>query len=232
MATTEPKPEDVEAALNGMLAQLSNAHLLGLHCLANHQKRRAARLARLEARLKPGLGANHPDVLALQAAEARLTERARVLGVAAQRKARQPKAERDDWIVYGCVLDQERTPVAGLRVRLLGKDPALRELPVAHTDEYGDFFIVVRKDDLAALRDDKAGLQLRVETEKGRPLYSSAEVLHFKAGAADYFEIVLERSAPAAPAPAASPAATTRSAAVKTRATAAKAPARRAPRGK
>jgi hypothetical protein len=191
MATTEPKPEDVEAVLNGLLAQLSNAHLLGLRCLANHERTRAARLARLEARLKPGLGANHPDVLALHAAAARMTERARVLSVAADRKARQPKAGRDDWNVYGCVLDKEHSPVSGVRVRLLGKDPA-RDLPAAHTDEHGDFFIVLHKDDLATLLDDKADLHLRVETDKGRVLYASEQSIHCIAGHAEYFEIVLE----------------------------------------
>jgi hypothetical protein len=135
----------------------------------------------------------------MHAAAARTTDLARVLNAVVDRKARQPKAGRDDWVVYGCVLDQERNAVAGARVRVFDKDLLLRDvLGLTGTDEHGDFFIVYRKGDLADVWAKKPDLRVRVETDKGRVLYVSEQSIHFIAGHAEYFEIVLDRPGPTA----------------------------------
>jgi hypothetical protein len=197
MLIRETTREEVWVAMNELLAQASETAEPLLAQFAELQERRATRLAAAEARLKTQLGEDHPRVVALRRAAAVADKLKRATSTMAERLARWPKLEPDEWVVFGQVLDANGDPAAGLRVRVYDKDRKYDDLlGDTTTDEYGDFATIYHERDFADVGEGLPELYVMVEDESGNLLYSSRDRIRYDVGRAAYFHVVLSETLP------------------------------------
>lgn len=218
MATNDPTVNQVRNAYEDTLAQVNAAQAPLLDRFAAAQTRRAANLNTATTQLQQVLGEDDPHVIALKRA-ATSAERFKV--VVADRSAQEawrPRISPFEWLVYGRVIDVHGAPAGGLHVRVFDRDRKYDDLlGDTVTDDQGRFAAVYHQRDFAELRENLPELYVMVEDEAGQVVYTSRNVVRFKAGRAEYFEIQLGQT-PAPAEPKTPPAPTKRTRAVATRA--------------
>lgn len=197
--------DEVKTSINELLKQASDARASSLKQFAELQERRAKRLANAKARMEARLGKDDKRVVALERTASLADKFRQSLIKSAERKERRPRIKADEFLVFGRVLNEEGNPIPGLRVRFFTKGQGSAKgqrsakvkrsrndaFGVTVTDENGNFTLVFNKSSFADLGDSLPDLYLRIENPKGRLLYSSKDKVQFRAGRAEYFEIIL-----------------------------------------
>jgi hypothetical protein len=203
MADKSMSQDELQAALAGLLGEMTGASTPALETLAQEHAARAERLAGAEARLAARLGNDHPQtVAARQAAASAVTARTNLQRLAV-REASRPAPKPHEWVVFGRVVDAAGEPVGHVRVRVFDRDRKYDDLlGDTTTDEQGDFSVVYHERDFFEAGEGLPELYVRVDDAQGNELYSSRDSVRAQAGRAEYFEIVLAGKAPEAkPAP-------------------------------
>lgn len=178
-----------------LIQQAATASLLNLQHLVNLQDQQTARLTALESRLKEELGEDHPKVAQVQQSLVIANQLKQSLQITSNRIARQPKATCNDWVVSGQVLNQNGSPLAGLRIRVFDRDRKLDELlGETKTDELGDFAITYRDRDFAQTGSSIPDLFLMVQDTQGKLLYTSKNSIRYQSNHREFFEITLNQN--------------------------------------
>jgi hypothetical protein len=190
--------EDGEGAIRDAYEGLVRGRGPVAESIANRRARRAARLVAVAARLEEELGSDAPELTAIRSRIER-AEPARVaLEQRAERERRRPTIEKDQWVVYGRVLNHDRTPAAGVRIRLFDKDRQFDDLlGETRADEYGDYLVGPYTDeDFLEAEDEPGNLQLpelylKIYGARNKLVFDGSENARFQAGRVEYIEVVL-----------------------------------------
>lgn len=191
--STQPDPlDEIADAVRALFDQAYDERTDLLEQFAAEHAERAKRLNSAATRLKARLGADDPRVATLTSAAAGAEQLQQSLRTTATRATRRPELKRQQWMVYGNVVDPAGQPVAGVRVRVLDRDGKLSDrLGDATTDEFGDFAVVFSERAFFEQGDKRPDLFVVIEDAKGKVVFSSEENVLYEAGRAEYFAITL-----------------------------------------
>jgi hypothetical protein len=173
-----------------LLGEASAALAPALEQLAGRFGPRAASLRQAATRLEGQLGGDHPEVAALRrAATAAATLEQAAHDTAASRAA-VPAPTDGTWVVFGRVTRADGKPGARLKVQVsTAKDGSLRDaFDPATTGADGHFAAAYKRPNVAG---DLPELTVTVEDAKGTVPIDAPPQLWFKAGTADYLQLVL-----------------------------------------
>jgi hypothetical protein len=192
MAEKRIRLDEVKTSIDELLKHASDASISILKQFAKLQERRAKRLLNAKTRMEARLGKDNELVSAL-GRDASLAHKFRQsLKTTIIRNARRLRIKPDKFSVFGRVFNGEGNPSPGLRICFFIKDQTCNDtFGVTITDENGDFAFVFNKSSFAYQGDNPPDLYLRIENPEGRLLYSSKDKIPFRAGRAEYFEIIL-----------------------------------------
>lgn len=197
MAEKSMSPDELQAALAGLLGEMTGSSAQALEILAQEHAARAERLGGAEARLAARLGSEHPQTLAARQAAVAAAVAKTSLQRLALRESTRPAPKPHEWVVFGRVIDAAGEPVGRVRVRVFDRDRKYDDLlGDTTTDEHGDFSVVYHERDFLEAGEGLPELYVRVADARGNELYSSRDSVRAQAGRAEYFEIVLSRNVP------------------------------------
>lgn len=108
-----------------------------------------------------------------------------------------PEPGKDDsgipsaqWVVKGCVNDEEGKPMSGLTVSLFDKELRFADyLGTRITDKDGNFEFIYTGEGLKDLLEAKPDIYLKVMDQKGKQIYSSQQAVKCNAGRTEVFNI-------------------------------------------
>lgn len=179
-------------ALHNVLKQATRNGTPALATLSQLQNRRAEKLNVAAKALSKELGKDHPDVIAMQASAATVTQLNTQVATQADRLKTWPKIRPNEWAVFGTVLDAKNQPVSGATVRVFDRDRKYDDLlGETETDAQGDFSIVYHERDFKETNENLPELYVMVTDAKGNQVYSSRDSVRFKSGQLEYFAIRL-----------------------------------------
>jgi hypothetical protein len=185
--------EDIQRAAQTLLDAGQSARGPVAASIAHRRAARVARLTAAAARLEEDLGSDADEVTRLKERVARTDTTRVVLDRRAERERRRPEPAPHEWMVYGRVLNADRTPAEGARVRLFDKDRKYDDfLGDTKVDEFGDFAIgPYRERDFLEAGEETPELYLKIYGARNRLVFDGSDHARFGAGRIEYMEIVL-----------------------------------------
>jgi hypothetical protein len=185
------KPNELQTYLTDILGSALSAS--SFESSANVHKNRAASLSDMASNLEIKVGKDDPRVAKLRLIALNEEMIGQRLLERAMNESRRPAILPTDWVVYGRVLDQKGDPAKGLAVRISDSDRKYYErLGKAVTDELGEFTFIFHEQDMSGLSGELSGLNLIIEDQSGKVIYTSKDSISYGAGSAEYFQIGLK----------------------------------------
>jgi len=198
-----PSTDKMFADLAGLLEEAGASQAVGLQAFSRAQRRRAARLARVQERLAAELKEDDPRLIKVSRAFTRAKGLERASLAESRRLKDRPKVDQDKWVVTGRFADPEGKPVAGAAVRLVtGEGKTADYLGTAETNDFGEF--AIRLDRAAVARrfgKEVPDFVVEVVDPAGKETLYASKGLSFQPGHVDIFDQPLARPVKAAPPP-------------------------------
>lgn len=185
--------EDVGRALQSLAKANEAARGPVAESIARRRATRLARLAAAAARLEEELGSDADDVVELKSRIGRVDTTRVALERRAERERRRPLLKPHEWMVYGRVVNHDKSPAEGVRVRVFDKDRKFDDLlGESKVDEFGDFVVgPYHERDFLESGEGAPELYIKVYGAQNRILFDGSKQPRFEAGRIEYFEIVL-----------------------------------------
>lgn len=190
--------EDVQRALKAFEDASESVRGPVAQSVARRRAGRLARLAAVLAEVEDEAGSEDPAVEALKLRIEKVDSTRIVLEKRSERERRRVKLKPHEWMVYGRVLNHDRTPATGVRIQVFDQDKKLDDvLAVTKVDEFGDFAAgPFHERDFFEPGEEAPELYLKVYGSRNKVLYDGSKDVRLQAGRSEYFEITLPKSGP------------------------------------
>jgi len=185
--------EDIQRAVQTLMDANQKARGPVVEKLAHRKASRLARLTVATARLEEVLGSDAAEVTRLKDQMGAIDSARTTLDRRGERERRRPRPAAHEWMVYGRVLNADRSPAVGVRVRLFDLDRKFDDLlGETKVDEFGDFSIgPYHERDFLESGEKTPELYLKIYGARNKLVFDGSDDARFEAARVGYFEVVL-----------------------------------------